>query len=125
MDATLKLARYKMSKYIDPDYVLMSRLYGEDKYSLMFDMTLFGPPRNEYRLSLGTLGSRSFWAVMYIDKTLCEIRLELNYLDQEDVEVILQSVCNEFVVSLKLVDNANFMILPTEFKPGVEVLREV
>ncbi len=125
MDATLKLARYKLSKYIDPDYVLMSWLYGEDKYSLMFDMTLFGPPRDEYRLSLGTLGGRSFWAVMYIDKTLCEIRLELNYLDQEDVEVILQSVSNEFNVGLKLVSNANYMILPSEFKPGVEVLREV
>jgi hypothetical protein len=121
----LKVARYKISRYIEPDEVLVSHLYGEDKYSLMFDLIELGNPRDEYRVSLGALANKFFWAAMWIDKLTCEIRLELTYLEQEDVELILQSVCNEFNVGLKLISNDNYMLVPTEFKPGEEVLREV
>ena len=125
MDSLPRVARYKMSRYVEQDEVLESPLYGEDKYSLFFDMIYLGAPRDEYRVSLGTLVNRYFWAAMWVDKHYCELRLEMTYLGQDDVEDILQLFCNVFDIELKLVSNDNYMMIPSLVKPGERVTWEV
>ena len=123
MDSLLKFARYKPCMPIKADEVLNSSLYGPDKYALMFDLIRYGSERdNEFRVSLGQIGTQPLWAVMLFGK---EVRIEITYLDQDAVEAVLQTISNEFGRRLKLISNANFMALPSSFEPGETVVREV
>ncbi len=123
MDSLLKFARYKPCTPIKADEVLNSSLYGPDKYALMFDLIQFGDERdNEFRVSLGQIGAQSLWSVMLFNK---EVQIEITYLDQDSVESVLQAISNEFGRRLKLISNANFMVLKSCFEPGEAVLREV
>ena len=123
MDSLLKFARYKSCTPIKADEVLNSSLYGPDKYALMFDLIQHGSERgNEFRVSLGQIGTQSLWAVMLFNK---EVQIEITYLDQDAVESVLQAISNEFGRRLTLISNANFMALPSKFNPGEEVTREV
>jgi len=123
MDSLLKFARYKPCTPIKVDEVLNSSLYGKDKYALMFDLIGYGSERNnEFRVSLGQIGTSPLWAVMMFNK---EVSIEITYLDQNLVESILQAISNEFGRKLSLISNANHMLLPSHFEPGETVLREV
>ena len=124
MSEFLTMARYGMSRYISPGEMTGSDLYGKNKFSLFFDMVDLGM-RDEYRVSLGMLSTRYFIAAMWVSERACELSLEISYLEQKDVEDILQHICNEFNISLFLIDNGNFMLIPKSFSPGRGVMWEV
>ena len=104
----MEIAIYEISRYIAPDELKLSDLYGDSDSYFLFDIAEFTDTREgDYRVSLG----QPHWAVVWFHSNGL-LGLEISYLDQDGVLDVLTTLAKFFDITMCLLDNAGNDSLP-------------